>query len=232
MLNLLNVGFVGSAGSSSNEYASMYQSRSKLTTVKKQHMVEWFSGKELDTERWILQNNTALPTVAMQDSVDGGLLITNTGTGYGGSITFNNKRQYGGSGVNCTCIMVLKNTTADGLTYAGFDRNGAPSTSNGGMGANSTAVIEMGASTKFNLVVTNAGSGWDRTATSIATADANWHAVKIDVKTSDVDLTVDGTLEATRTGVRPSTTMQPSITGRNAGANATTYIRYMEAYNI
>ena len=230
MLNLLNVGFVGSAGSSSNEYETMYESRSKLTTVQKQHMVEWFAGKELDTDRWILQNNTALPTVAMQDSVDGGLLITNTGTGYGGSVTFSNKRQYGGSD-NCTCIMVLKNTTANGLTYAGFDRNGAPSTSNGGMGANSTAVIEMGASTKFNLVVTNAGSGWDRTATSIATADANWHAVKIDVKTSDVDLTVDGTLEATRTGVRPSTTMQPSITGRNAGANATTYIRYFEAYN-
>jgi|TARA_B110000438_G_scaffold300263_1_gene352253 hypothetical protein len=231
MLNLLNVGFVGSAGSSSNEYETMYESRSALTTVQKQHMVEWFAGKELDTDRWILQNNTALPTVAMQDSVDGGLLITNTGTGYGGSVTFNNKRQYGGSGVNCTCIMVLKNTTANGLTYAGFDRNGAPSTSNGGMGANSTAVIEMGASTYFNLVVTDAGSGWDRTATSIATADANWHAVKIDVKTSDVDLTVDGTLEATRTGVRPSTTMQPSITGRNAGANATTYIRYFEAYN-
>ena len=228
MLNLLNVGFVGSAGSSSNEYASMYQSRSKLTTVKKQHMVEWFSGKELDTERWILQNNTALPTVAMQDSVDGGLLMTNTGTGAGGSITFNNKRQYGGSG-NCTCIMVLKSTGGNtGLTYAGFDRNGAPSSS---ASSNSTAVIEMGASTKFNLVVTNAGYGWARTATSIPTADANWHDVKIDVKASDVDLTIDGTLEATRTGVRPTTSMQPCVTGRNAGSSATTHIRYMECFN-
>ena len=225
-------GIVGSSmQTGTDDYDSMYESRSALTTVQNQHFVEWFSGKSLSNVNWTLQNNTALPTVAIQDSVDDGLLMTNTGTGYGGSITFNNKRQYGGSGVNCTCIMVLKNTTANGLTYAGFDRNGAPSTSNGGMGANSTAVIEMGASTKFNLVVTNAGNNWDRTATSIATADANWHAVKIDVKASDVDLTVDGTLEATRTGVRPSTTMQPSITGRNAGANATTYIRYMECYN-
>ena len=228
--NLFNVGFVGILGNEETEYASMYESRSELTTVQGQHFVEWFTGKSLPSY-WTLQNNTALPTVAMQDSVDGGLLITNTGTGYGGSVTFNNIRQYGGSGVNCSCIMVLKNTTANGLTYAGFDRNGAPSTSNGGMGANSTAVIEMGASVYFSLVVTNAGSGWNRTATSIPTADTNWHKVKIDVKASDVDLTVDGTLEATRTGVRPSTTMQPCVTGRNAGANATTHIRYMEAYN-
>ena len=230
MHNLLNVGFVGILTKAENEYASMYESRSELTTVQEQHFVEWFTGKQLPSY-WTLQNNSALPTVAMQDSVGGGLLMTNTGTGYGGSITFNNKRQYGGSGVNCTCIMVLKNTTLNGITYAGFDRNGAPSTSNGGMGPNSTAVIEMGASTYFSLVVTDAGSGWDRTATSIPTADANWHKVQIDVKTSDVDLTVDGTLEATRTGVRPSTAMQPSITGRNAGSNAKSHIRYMECYN-
>lgn len=193
----------------------------------KQHFIEYFSGKQLPSY-WTLQNNTALPTVAMQDSVDGGLLMTNTGTGTGGSITFNNKRQYGGSS-NCTCIMVLKSTGGNtGLTYAGFDRNGYPSSS---ASSNSTAVIEMGASTYFNLVVTNAGSGWDRTATSIATADANWHNVKIDVKASDVDLTIDGTLEATRTGVRPTTTMQPCVTGRNAGSNALTHIRYLEAYN-
>ena len=173
----------------------------------KQRFVEWFSGKQLPSY-WTLQNNTALPTVAMQDSVDGGLLMTNTGTGTGGSITFNNKRQYGGSR-NCTCIMVLKSTGGNtGLTYAGFDRNGYPSSS---ASSNSTAVIEMGASTYFNLVVTNAGSGWNRTATSIATADADWHNVKIDVKASDVDLTIDGTLEATRTGVRPTTTMQPCV---------------------
>ena len=231
MHNLLNVGFVGILTKAENEYASMYESRSELTTVQEQHFVEWFTGKQLPSY-WTLQNNSALPTVAMQNEVDGGLFMTNTGTGYGGSITFNNKRQYGGSGVNCTCIMVLKSTGGNtGLTYAGFDRNGAPSTSNGGMGPNSTAVIEMGASTYFNLVVTDNGANWDRTATSIPTADSNWHKVQIDVKTSDVDLTVDGTLEATRTGVRPSTAMQPSITGRNAGSNAKSHIRYMECYN-
>ena len=225
-------GIVGSSmQTGTDDYDSMYESRSELTTVQKQHFVEFFSGKSLSNV-WTLQNNTALPTVSMVDDVDGGLFMTNTGTGYGGSITFNNKRQYGGSGVNCTCIMVLKSTGGNtGLTYAGFDRNGAPSTSNGGMGPNSTAVIEMGASTYFNLVVTDNGANWDRTATSIPTADANWHKVQIDVKTSDVDLTVDGTLEATRTGVRPSTAMQPCVTGRNAGSNAKSHIRYMECYN-
>ena len=111
----------------------IYNGVTSTTSPKvKQHFIEWFSGKQIPSY-WTLQNNSALPTVAMQDSVGGGLLMTNTGTGYGGSITFNNKRHYGGSS-NCTCIMVLKNTTLNGITYAGFDRNGAPSTSNGGMG--------------------------------------------------------------------------------------------------
>ena len=228
MHNLLNVGFVGILGKEETEYASMYESRSKLTTVQGQHFVEWFTGKQLPSY-WTLQNNTALPTVAMQNSIGGGLLMTNTGAGTGGAMTFNNKRHYGGSGVNCTCIMVLKSTGGNtGLTYAGFDRNGYPSSS---ANNNSTAVIEMGASTVFNLVVTNAGSGWARTTTSIPTTDANWHEVKIDVKASDVDLTVDGTLEATRTGVRPTTSMQPCVAGRNAGSSGLTHIRYMEAYN-
>jgi hypothetical protein len=33
----------------STEYASMYESRSALTTVQKQHFVEWFSGSALDS---------------------------------------------------------------------------------------------------------------------------------------------------------------------------------------
>ena len=188
-----------------------------------QHFWDFFSGKQLDS-RWTLQNNTALPTVAMQDSVNGGLFMTNTGAGSGGSLVFNGIKQYGKP---CSCIMVIKNTTTNGYTYAGFDRTGIPSTGTN----NSTAVIEMGASTYMNLVVTDNGSGWDRTASSIATANTDWWCVKIDVKASSVDLTMNGTLEATRASVSPSTSMQPCIMGRNAGANATTYIRYMEAYN-
>jgi hypothetical protein len=32
-----------------DDYASMYESRSALTTVQKQHFVEWFSGSALDS---------------------------------------------------------------------------------------------------------------------------------------------------------------------------------------
>ena len=205
-------------------FDSVYEMFNPLTDVRKQHFWDWFSGKQIDS-RWTLQNNTALPTVAMQDSVDGGLLMTNTGAGSGGSLVFNGIKQYGKP---CSCVMVIKNTTANGITYAGFDRTGAPDSSGS---SNSTAVIEMGASTYMNLVVTDNGSYWDRTATSIATANTDWWGVKIDVKASSVELTMNGTLEATRASVSPSTTMQPCIQGRNAGANCTTYIRYFEAYN-
>ena len=218
---------------SGQTFNSVFESTNSLATLFSgryqggQRMVEWFTGNALNTDRWTLQNNTALPTVSMQNGIDGGLFMTNTGTGYGGSLSFNNKRQYGKP---CSCIIVLKNTTTDGITYAGFDRNGAPSTAGGLGGSNSTAVIEMGASTYMNLVVTNAGSGWDRTATSIATANTDWHCVKIDVKTSSTNLSIEGVLEATR-AFTPSTTMQPCVNGRNAGSNATTYVRYFEAWN-
>ena len=77
-----------------DDYDSMYESRSELTTVQKQHFVEFFSGKSLSNV-WTLQNNTALPTVSMQNEVDGGLLMTNTGTGTGGG----RMRHVGGCGL-------------------------------------------------------------------------------------------------------------------------------------
>ena len=99
-------------------FNSVYEITNNLSTIAGQHMIDYFSGNSLD-DRWTLQNNTALPTVAMQDSVDGGLLMTNTGAGGGGSICFNGIKQYANP---CSCIMVIKNTTAD---VTGSSRSGA-----------------------------------------------------------------------------------------------------------
>ena len=205
-------------------YNSVYEITNNLSTVAGQHMIDYFSGNSLD-DRWTLQNNTALPTVAMQDSVDGGLLMTNTGAGGGGSICFNGIKQYANP---CSCIMVIKNTTANGLGYAGFSSTGVPSI---GLN-NSVAAIEMGGAVYMSLITTDGGDpgGWNRAATSIATANTDWWAAKIDVRPTSVSLSMNGILEA-QSGVIPTTTMQPSVQGRNAGSNATTYIRYFEAWN-
>ena len=204
-------------------FDSVYESTNPLTTLAGQRMVEWFTGNSLNTDRWTLVNNTALPTVAMQDSVDGGLLMTNTGDG---SMTFNDIKQYGRS---CSCVMVIKNTTTSGQTYAGLCSTSKPDT---GGGTVSTAVLEMGTGTTYmNLVVTDNGSSWDRTATSVVSANADWHTVKIDVESTSVNITMNGVLDGTRT-LSPSTAMQPCIQGRHvSGANATTYLRYFEAWN-
>ena len=56
-------------------FDSVYESTNPLTTVAGQHMVEWFTGNSLNTDRW----TTSLvddATVAMNDSVNGGILFT------------------------------------------------------------------------------------------------------------------------------------------------------------
>ena len=206
-------------------YGSFYEITNPLTRVAKSHFVEWFSGKSYDSKRWTLISSGTAPTVAMQDSVDGGLLMTNTGAGGGGSICFNGIKQYTNP---CSCIMVIKNTTANGLGYAGFSSTGVPSI---GLN-NSVAAIEMGGAVYMSLITTDGGDpgGWNRAATSIATANTDWWAAKIDVRPTSVSLSMNGILEA-QSGVIPTTTMQPSVQGRNAGSNATTYIRYFEAWN-
>ena len=156
--------------------------------------------------------------------------MTNSQSGNGGALVFgdNDMKNYAGL---CTINMVLKNTTTDGITYAGFTSTGYGAT---GANSNSIAVIEMGASTMYNLVMTASNGDWSRTATTIPTLNKEWHTVKVDIESASTNLTVDGVLEAT-VGYQPyrsgNPRVQPAFNGRNAGANATTYMKYCEAYN-
>ena len=59
------------------EFASMYESFNDLTTVNKQHFVEWFTGNTLRTDTWNKDNSDAGYTIEMDDSVNGGLKLIN-----------------------------------------------------------------------------------------------------------------------------------------------------------
>ena len=73
---------------------SIYDLINLPTNVMKQHFVEYFSDRGLDTSRWTETEVNPTATFAMNDSVDGGFRITaDSGANNEGMINFNNKRQ-------------------------------------------------------------------------------------------------------------------------------------------
>jgi hypothetical protein len=100
-----------------DDYDSMYESRSDLTTVQKQHFVEWFSGSALDSI-WTERDLVGTGTFAMDDSVDGGYKIS---AGSGGTdqqqIDFNGIRHYEEQG--CVMIAVSKHSSTSSNSHRG-----------------------------------------------------------------------------------------------------------------
>ena len=57
-------------------FDSVYESTNPLTTVAGQHMVEWFTGTSLNTDRWgIVTNASPTFTATMADEIGGGLKV-------------------------------------------------------------------------------------------------------------------------------------------------------------
>ena len=62
--------------------------------TQRQHFVEWFTGRSLNTERWTYAGITGSPTSAMADSANGGYQITGTAHNDAAQITFNGKDEF------------------------------------------------------------------------------------------------------------------------------------------
>ena len=224
MLNLLNVGFVGSAGSSSNEYESMYESRSELTTVQNQHFVEWFSGKELG-HYWTLTQIVATCTATISDSVDGGMLFqTDSGSGSPSAcLTFNNKRQYNPAGFRFISICQKNDDNLGIKGGIGNDKVVNPS---------HYAFMMEGSFVSYKSLETKDGSTASLTASSIALSQ-NAFTYDIEGTSSNVKLGINGNLEVTKTTNRPTAACQPFlyIQSRSTAAVKDYNIRYVECFN-
>ena len=203
-----------------DDYASMYESRSALTTVQKQHFVEWFSGSALDSI-WTT-TLTGATTITTQDVVDGGLgITTGASSGNGGMIDFNNKRQY----------------AHDGSVLIGVIQRNDNLWSQFGLTANTGAF-----STDWAGVQDFSSQTWvqvrsaDSTGTNIDTdiaVNENASSVKIELSSSNIVVHIDGVLKVTKTTNRPRVNMQPGyrVFSETTSASKTGYIRYLEAYN-
>ena len=94
--------------------------------IQRQHFVEWFSGKTIDTDRWTYTQVTGSPTSAMADSINGGYQITGVANNNAAQLTFNGQRQYTNSSV---FIAVAKKDQSAAAIMGGL-RNSSGSTIN------------------------------------------------------------------------------------------------------
>ena len=204
---------------------SVFDSLHESFTHDKQRFVEYFSGKKLPSY-WTLSDINGGTSGAMSDDVDGGYKISfSSQSAAWGGLTMSNIRQYAhdGSGV----IGVVKKTFGTGSGGGHFGLSGTLDTS---QGQSATFQFDSGQDANFALR-TEATSG-SSTASSM-TLDENWHRPKIHVQPSSVVLTIDGSVEVTRTATLPTSSMQPIYYGIKRSTDTGDYIsiRYMEAYN-
>ena len=198
----------------------------------KQHFVEWFSGKSLPSY-WTVFNYSGTNTFAMSDEVNGGLKIT-TGTGGDnrGLIRFqdassNAIRQY--SSTASVCISVFKRVTGDTRTWSGFTSGTGDQAVNSG---NNAAITDESSQT-YKRAISSDGSALSGIVTTVP-IDTSYHSAKVEMRSSDFQATIDGSLQVTKSTNLPSgvARVEPVFGNWSIASSAKVgHITYMEAYN-
>ena len=183
-------------------FPSVYEMTNPLTTVRKQHFWEYFSGATLNS-RWTETSVNPPASFAMNDSVDGGFRITAGANALNeGMINFNNKRQFSEEG--SVCIWVGRDVQTSSYTgYYGL--------ANGITGIDAdmgqlAVIYNANANEVIGLRTGNTTKG--NTYSTIA-LDTNWHTYKIEMKTSSAEWSVDGVAQTVRTSTLPTLDLQP-----------------------
>jgi hypothetical protein len=204
----------------------MYESFNPLTTVNKQHFVEWFSGSALDSI-WTTHTFNTAPTHQMADSVDGGFEIVTAATNNtGGVITFNDvARQYSETGSVFLSVSQIDEASCE--SFQGFIKDHKSFNNFRNQATLSNINVEA---TMFTH--SSNASADTQTATTVAPITASPVLTKIECKASSIEFSINNTLEATVTGTLPVVPMQPRFSVRAlSAATHTGRISYMECYN-
>tara|TARA_R110002051_G_scaffold323769_2_gene418461 strand:+ start:941 stop:1612 length:672 start_codon:yes stop_codon:yes gene_type:complete len=208
------------------EFDSMYESFNPLTTINKQHFVEWFSGSSLPSY-WT--TTLVSGTVSMSDSVDGGIKLSTSGVNQKATIHFNDKKQYAHDGSVLLSVFKFDSTQASTIQSIGFTDN------NKSDGARTSGANSAGFSDVVNqgtiYVDHGDGSGAVINTNSGVTADTNWHVGKITLDGSSLITQIDGVaIGSTITTDIPTARLQP-IAHIDSGVTKNLHINYMECYN-
>jgi hypothetical protein len=205
---------------------SLYEHLYPLTTVMKQSFVANFSRHSLDTKRWHYADINGSNTGAMSDSVNGGYSITTAGADSNSAmISFNDIRQYDPTGN--VSISVWKK---DVELSAGL--GGLVSVDSAIHPTLECAVTRNGSTSAKIALLTGDASSTSATDSSIDD-DTAFHVFKIECTSPNIQQTIDGVLETTKTTNRPTVKLQPffGVQFRGLSGTAVFNLTYCEAYN-
>lgn len=203
-------------------FPSVYEMFAPLTTVRKQHFWEYFSGATLNS-RW---NETSVVSGSMSTSSanNGYTFSCGTGTWDTGALNFNQKRTF--SPTTAVSITVAKRT-GNGYMINGFN----DSNNTWGNSSNEASISNLYSATYL------AGFNADGTAQTqgdlTQTVDEEYHTQKVECGTTATDYSIDGVLGLTRGTNKPIAKMQPIVSAMhyNSGSAPSVFVKYMECYN-
>ena len=216
---------------------SIYDQLNAYGTVAKQRFVENFSGDALDIDRW---NTFGSGTATMQDSVDGGLLLTSPTNGAEG-IDFSpsdatKKRPFSQSG--SVMIAVTQMTQAQYSVHYGNLRSNH--NSEAGTRAGWTTVGQTNGNSGDNKIrLVSSGTATIDVDTTIASANIHdLHVYKLELSSGTASLSIDGALSGTgfaSGSSNPTSQLMPCLISATAegtiSGGAKTKVTYCEAYN-
>ena len=204
-------------------FPSVYEMSNPLTTVRKQHFWDYFSGATLNS-RWT-DHGSGGPTYVMNDEANGGVRLTSSGAGYA-VMGFNNKRPFDVG--QCTFIGTFRRNSDDQYATAGL-RNNPVSSSNG-----SYMLMDTGAS---NIQLLNNNGSSTTTTVTTTPIHKNWTTVKIenDRAGTSIKLSLDGVLASNGTSTTniSSAVGQPVFATLYSSSAGTTTLdtNYCEVFN-
>ena len=218
-------------------FPSVYDmTNASMTTVRKQHFWEYFSGATLNS-RW---NNFGSGTAVIQDSIDGGLLLTSPTNGAEG-IDFSpadatKKRPFSQSG--SVMIAVTQMTQAQySVQYGNLRSN--HHTEAGTRAGWTTAGQTNGNSGDNKIRLVSSGTATIDVDTTIASANIHdLHVYKLELSSGTASLSIDGALSGTgfaSGSSNPTSQLMPCLISATAegtiSGGAKTKVMYCEAYN-
>ena len=218
-------------------FPSVYDmTNASMTTVRKQHFWEYFSGATLNS-RWTFTSvvGDANTTGAMADEVNGGYKITTSvSSSAQGALAFGDLSSVikPFSPTGSVFIMKFKPTTASSPAWsplAGFCTHADIL----GSGREYALLNNSPSSAKIISSCTSSGGGYksaNTTVDSTTSAEMLW---KIEMKSSTIDYSINGVFSNTISGHGLVQGLTPNVSARADGTAVfpTINVQYVECYN-
>ena len=189
-------------------FPSVYEMMNPLTTVRKQHFWEYFSGATLNS-RWTLTQTNGGMSTEIADEINGGckIMFSSQNVAWGGLDFGNTSRPF--SLYNSTFTTVIKrNFTGAGVTggfWAGLSASNNTS-------QNDTVAFSSDTSSKSKFFLYAKGNTTASTEGDCPTVDDQWHVGTVVLSPNSMKLSIDGVLGVTvNSGMGSSDKAQPQV---------------------